>query len=34
MGAWQIAITVLALMGLGVAVGIELHNQRRQGRRA
>jgi len=34
MGAWQIAVTVLALLGLGLAVAIELHNQRRQDRRA
>lgn len=34
MGAWQIALTVLALVGLGVAVYLELYNQRRQGRRA
>lgn len=33
MGAWHIAATVLALIGLCVAVGMEMHNQRRQDRR-
>lgn len=32
MGVWHIAFTILALMGLGLAVIIELHNQRRHGR--
>ncbi len=34
MGGWHLVFTLLALAGMGLAVGIELHRQRKEGRRA
>ena len=33
MGGWHLIMTILALAGMGVAVAIELHRQRKEGRR-
>ncbi len=34
MGGWHLVFTLLALIGMGLAVGIELHRQRKESRRA
>jgi hypothetical protein len=34
MGGWHLIFTLLALAGMGLAVALELHRQRKQSRRA
>ena len=33
MGGWHLFFILMALAGMGLAVGIELHRQRKDGRR-